>query len=45
MPLREIGLPLAISEPRGGSGIVTPCKRSCGGAQLGVHVVNQSTAA
>ena len=28
MPLREVGLPLGIKEPRGGSGLVTPCKRS-----------------
>ena len=31
-----MGLSLEIKEPRGGSGTVTPCKRSRGGAQLGV---------
>ena len=27
---------MGIREPRGGSGLVTPCKRSRGGARLGV---------
>ena len=36
MALWKEGLSLGQREPRGGSGALTPCKRSRGGAQLGV---------